>query len=87
MTRIYKYTVPLFPGTYALQSKHRLNLLNAGQQGEEIAVWAEADTESNDGKTMVKVLFTGMEVKGPFTYLTTFTDSNGLVYHIYKEQQ
>lgn len=84
-TRIFKYTVPLMPGEYTLESKHALTLLSAAEQHGQIAIWAIADTSTKNCNTVVQILFTGMEVKVGLKWLATFTDTDGLVYHVFEK--
>lgn len=85
MNRVYKYTVPLCPGEYTLETGHALSLLSAGQQSDKIAIWAITDLNSRNIATKVQVLFTGQQVTGVLKWFATFTDNNGLVYHLFEK--
>ncbi len=85
MTRIFKYTVPLRVGEYVLDSTLALELLSAGQQENQIAIWAIAHLGTQGCKTTVQVIFTGMEVKDTLKWIATFTDGDGLVYHVFEK--
>lgn len=86
---VYKYAVPTRTGRVFLDLPVRSDILSAGFQGDQMVIWVAVygDPEVTNAKALL-ILWTGQtideEVYGEWNHISTLTDRDGLVYHIFQ---
>jgi hypothetical protein len=87
MTKIYKYTLPMYPGIHPMLLPEKLDtVLSVGvDPGDEynLAIWARVD-HSYVKVRQIHVVYTGDEDPG-HTYIGTVIGPQKLVYHLFIE--
>lgn len=86
--RVWKYHLPVAPGTYTISTPAEWWPLQVGYQMDQIVVWAEVElTRAPEPDRRLHVTYTGDELPEDLklSYIGSTIGDGGLVYHVYWE--